>query len=41
VPAVNFMDPEFVARNHSLDRFRPLVRPIFMNEYLAERIGRP
>jgi FAD/FMN-containing dehydrogenase len=36
---INFIDPEFVRRNHRLDRFRPLISPMFMNDYLAERIG--
>jgi FAD/FMN-containing dehydrogenase len=38
---INFIDPEFVRRNHQLDVFRPLVSPMFMNEYLVERIGQP
>jgi FAD/FMN-containing dehydrogenase len=38
---INFIDPEFVRRNHDFDAFRPLISPIFMNDYLAERIGRP
>jgi FAD/FMN-containing dehydrogenase len=38
---INFIDPEFVVRNHDLDAFRPLVSPMFMNGYLAERIGQP
>jgi FAD/FMN-containing dehydrogenase len=36
---INFIDPEFVRRNHELDAFRPLISPIFMNDYLEERIG--
>jgi FAD/FMN-containing dehydrogenase len=36
---INFIDPEFVRRNHDFDAFRPLISPICMNEYLAERIG--
>jgi FAD/FMN-containing dehydrogenase len=36
---VNFIDPEFVRRNHDWDRFRPLVNPIFANDYLEERLG--
>ncbi len=36
---INFIDPEFAARNHRLDAFRPLVSPMFVNEHLAERIG--
>jgi FAD/FMN-containing dehydrogenase len=36
---VNFIDPDFARRNHRLDEFRPLISPMFMNDYLAERIG--
>jgi FAD/FMN-containing dehydrogenase len=36
---INFIDPDFVRRNHDFDAFRPLVSPIFMNEYLEERLG--
>jgi FAD/FMN-containing dehydrogenase len=36
---INFIDPEFVRRNHDFDAFRSLVSPMFMNDYLAERIG--
>ncbi|MEX2106267.1 MAG: D-arabinono-1,4-lactone oxidase [Solirubrobacterales bacterium] len=36
---INFIDPEFTRRNHGLDAFRPLISPMFMNDYLAERIG--
>jgi FAD/FMN-containing dehydrogenase len=36
---VNFIDPDFVRRNHGFDAFRPLIAPIFMNDYLKERIG--
>jgi FAD/FMN-containing dehydrogenase len=36
---VNFIDPEFVRRNHGFDQFRPLISPMFINDYLAERIG--
>jgi FAD/FMN-containing dehydrogenase len=35
---INFIDPAFVRRNHRLDAFRPLISPMFMNDYLAERI---
>jgi hypothetical protein len=38
---INFIDPEFVRRNHDFDAFRPLISPIFVNDYLAERIGGP
>jgi FAD/FMN-containing dehydrogenase len=38
---VNFIDPEFVRRNHGFDAFRPLISPMFMNDYLTERIGSP
>jgi FAD/FMN-containing dehydrogenase len=36
---INFIDPQFVERNHALGEFRPLIAPMFMNDYLAERIG--
>ncbi len=36
---INFIDPEFTARNHRLDAFLPLASPIFMNDYLERRIG--
>jgi len=36
---INFIDPEFVRRNHKFDAFRPLISPMFMNDYLAARIG--
>ena len=36
---VNFIDPEFVRRNHRFDAFRPLIAPMFVNDYLADRIG--
>jgi FAD/FMN-containing dehydrogenase len=36
---INFIDPDFVQRNHEFDAFRPLISPIFMNHYLSERIG--
>jgi hypothetical protein len=38
---VNFIDPDFVRENHGFDSFRPLIAPIFMNDYLRERIGSP
>ncbi|HYQ78227.1 MAG TPA: FAD-binding protein [Solirubrobacterales bacterium] len=36
---VNFIDPEFVRANHDFDRFKPLISPIFLNDYLTERLG--
>lgn len=36
---INFIDPAFVQRNHDFDAFRPLVSPVFMNQYLEERLG--
>jgi FAD/FMN-containing dehydrogenase len=36
---VNFIDPEFVRANHGFDEFRPLISPIFTNDYLTERLG--
>jgi hypothetical protein len=38
---INFIDPEFVRRNHDFDAFRPLISPMFVNDHLAERIGQP
>lgn len=35
---LNFIDAEFARRNHDVDRFLPLVSPLFMNPYLAERL---
>jgi FAD/FMN-containing dehydrogenase len=36
---LNFIDPDFVRRNHAIDAFRPLISPMFMNDYLTDRIG--
>jgi hypothetical protein len=36
---INFIDPEFAERNLELSAFRPLISPMFMNDYLEERIG--
>ncbi|MEA2366757.1 MAG: hypothetical protein QOI32_2269 [Thermoleophilaceae bacterium] len=36
---INFIDPDFVARNHDYDAFKPLAQPMFMNDYLSERLG--
>lgn len=36
---INFIDPEFAKREHDLDAFRPLISPLFVNDYLEERIG--
>lgn len=36
---INFIDPAFVERHHAVDEFRPLISPMFMNDYLDERIG--
>ena len=38
---INFIDPEFVRRNHAVDAFRPLIAPMFMNDYLKERFDEP
>lgn len=35
---INFIDHEFARRNHDVDRFLPLVSPMFMNRYLEERL---
>lgn len=36
---VNFIDPAFVSHNHEFDAFKPLISPLFVNEYIEERIG--
>ncbi len=36
---VNFIDPEFVRRNHRLDSFAPGIAPLFLNDHLAARLG--
>jgi hypothetical protein len=36
---INFIDPAFVRANHRIDAFRPLIAPMFMNDYLAQRLG--
>ena len=36
---INFIDPDYVRRNHQIDAFRPLTSPLFLNDYLRERIG--
>jgi FAD/FMN-containing dehydrogenase len=36
---INFIDPDFVRRNHGFDAFKPLVCPLLVNDYIAERIG--
>lgn len=35
---INFMDPAFVRANFEFSRFEPLIRPLFVNPYLAERL---
>ncbi len=36
---INFIDPDFVWQNHRFDAFRPLISPMFVNDYLADRLG--
>jgi hypothetical protein len=36
---INFIDPAFAARQHAVEPFKPLMRSIFINPYLVERIG--
>jgi hypothetical protein len=36
---INFMDPPFVQSRYQLDRFKPYIRKMFVNPYLAERLG--
>ena len=31
--------PQFVRENHDFERFKPLISPIFINDYLTERLG--
>lgn len=35
---INFIDAEFARRNHDVERFLPLVSPMFLNRYLEERL---
>lgn len=36
---INFMDPEFVQKHYRLGQFKPFIKPVFTNRYLAERLG--
>lgn len=36
---INFLTPEFVEQNYKLKDFKPYIRPMFVNNYLAERLG--
>ena len=36
---INFIDPDFVRRNHEIEAFRPLTSSLFLNDYLKERLG--
>jgi FAD/FMN-containing dehydrogenase len=36
---INFIDPDFVRRNHGFEEFAPLISPMFVNDYLAKRLG--
>ena len=33
------VDPDFVRRNHGFEEFQPLISPMFVNDYLAKRLG--
>jgi hypothetical protein len=35
---INFMTPAFVRERYHFDRFEPLINPMFLNDYLAERL---
>ena len=35
---INFMDYDFVRSHYELDRFKPFVRSLFVNPYLADRL---
>ena len=36
---INFMDNDFVQAHYEYDRFKPFIRPVFLNGYLAERLN--
>jgi FAD/FMN-containing dehydrogenase len=36
---VNFIDSDFVRENHRFEAFTPLISPMFVNEYMEQRIG--
>jgi len=36
---MNFMDAAFVQKHYDLEPFKPAVSPLFMNQYLRERLG--
>ena len=38
---LNFMDPGFVRSHFKFDEFKPFIRPVFLNPYLAERFYPP
>ena len=35
---INFMDYNFVHEHYEIDQFKPFIRPIFLNQYLTDRI---
>jgi hypothetical protein len=35
---INFIDPAFATRQHTVEQFKPFMRSIFLNSYLADRI---
>ena len=35
---INFMDYAFVQSHFDLESFQPFIRPLFINQYLAERL---
>ncbi len=38
---LNFLDSAFVREHYRLDQFQPLIQPLFLNDYLAERLLPP
>ena len=36
---INFMDQAFVREHYQLDKFRPFVQQMFVNPYMAQRLG--
>lgn len=36
---LNFLDPAAVKERYQLDEFRPMINPVFLNQYLVDRLG--
>jgi hypothetical protein len=35
---INFLDYDFVQHHYQIEAFKPFIRPLFLNNYLTERI---